>query len=80
MDALWAHAEPADGLQHASAQAADGRLDLLLYLLTRDSPDEADAVRRAHGLIARSHRASPLLSLNYLPPEPPAAAGHTAAR
>ncbi|WP_369185312.1 hypothetical protein [Streptomyces sp. Y1] len=38
VDALWAHAEPADGLQHASALPAPDRIDLLLYLLTRNTP------------------------------------------
>ncbi|MGA5823221.1 hypothetical protein ACPC54_35825 [Kitasatospora sp. NPDC094028] len=73
VDALWAHAEPADGLQHASALPAPDRIDLLLYLLTRDTPDESDAVSRAHRLITRSHRTSPLLRHGYLPLEPPAA-------
>ncbi|SOB78771.1 hypothetical protein [Streptomyces sp. 1331.2] len=97
VDALWAHAEPADGLQHASAQPADDRIDFLLYLLSRDSsdssgssglsdssgspgspgssgrPDRVDAVCRAHSLIARSHRTSPMLLRCYLPPEPPEA-------
>ncbi|SOB86364.1 hypothetical protein SAMN06272789_6676 [Streptomyces sp. 1331.2] len=41
VDALWAHAEPADGLQHASAQPADDRIDFLLYLLSRDSSDSS---------------------------------------
>ncbi|WP_030247448.1 hypothetical protein [Streptomyces sp. NRRL S-350] len=84
VDALWAHAEPADGLQHASAQPADDRIDFLLYLLSRDSsdasgrPDPVDAVCRAHGLIARSHRTSPMLMRCYLPPEPPEATDCTA--
>ncbi|MFE4972753.1 hypothetical protein ACFRAR_11625 [Kitasatospora sp. NPDC056651] len=84
VDALWAHAEPADGLQHASAQPAGDRIDLLLYLLSRDpfDPlgrlDPAAAVFRAHGLIARSHRTSPTLRRRYLPPEPPQATDHTA--
>ncbi|MFE3878040.1 hypothetical protein ACFXPX_27035 [Kitasatospora sp. NPDC059146] len=82
VDALWAHAEPADGLQHASAQPADDRIDLLLYLLSRgpsDPPGQLDpAAVRAYGLIARSHRTSPTLLQRYLPPEPPRATDHTA--
>ncbi|MFE5585324.1 hypothetical protein [Kitasatospora sp. NPDC056531] len=78
VDALWAHAEPADGLQHASAQPASDRIDLLLYLLSRDPSDRPDAVGRAHSLISRCHRTSPLLHRSYLPPEPPEATDHTA--
>lgn len=84
VDALWAHSEPADGLQHASAQPVDDRIDLLLYLLSRDPSDPsgrldpADAVCRAHGLIVRSHRTSPMLLRRYLPPEPPQATDRTA--
>ncbi|MEU3771984.1 hypothetical protein AB0F11_01975 [Streptomyces sp. NPDC032472] len=72
VDALWAHADPADGLQHASAQPAPDRMDFLLYLLSRDPADEPDAVGRAHSLISRCQRTSPLLRRHYLPPEPPA--------
>ncbi|MFJ9697181.1 hypothetical protein [Kitasatospora sp. NPDC101183] len=71
VDALWAHALPGDGLQHASTLPADDRIDLLVYLLSRDPSDRPDAVGRAHDLIARSHRTSPLLRRCYLPPEPP---------
>ncbi|KJS61009.1 hypothetical protein [Streptomyces rubellomurinus] len=78
VDALWAHAEPADGLQHASALPAPDRLDLLLYLLTQDTPGQGDAVSRAHRLITRSHRTSPLLRHSYLPLDPRAATGRTA--
>lgn len=83
VDALWAHAGPADGLQHASAQPADDRIDFLLYLLSRDPSepsgrlDPADAVCRAHSLIARTHRTSPMLLRYYLPPEPPEATDRT---
>ncbi|CAM5546502.1 hypothetical protein KAURM247S_06082 [Kitasatospora aureofaciens] len=76
VDALWAHAEPGDGLQHASALPASDRIDLLLYLLTRDAPGQPDAVSRAHHLICRSHRTSPLLHRCYLPPEPPESPDH----
>lgn len=70
VDALWAHAHPDDGLQHVSALPEAGRIDLLLYLTTRDAPGVPSALRRAHTLIARSHRQSPLLHRRYLPPEP----------
>ncbi|MEV6973204.1 hypothetical protein [Kitasatospora sp. NPDC093806] len=73
VDALWAHAEPADGLEYASARLAPDRIDLLLCLLTRDEPGQPDAISRAHRLIARSHRTSPLLRHGYLPLEPPTA-------
>ncbi|MEV6211704.1 hypothetical protein [Kitasatospora sp. NPDC051914] len=77
---LWAHARPDDGLQHASVRILDDRVDLLLYLLTR-APDTAGASLapcRVHGLIARSHRASPLLHRRYLPPAPAPTAGNPA--
>lgn len=71
VDALWAHAEPADGLQHASAQPAADRIDFLLYLLSTDPADAPSAVGRAHSLISRCQRTSSLLRRHYLPPEPP---------
>jgi hypothetical protein len=70
VDALWVHAEPGDGLQHASARPVRGRLDLLLYFLSREPSDGSDAVGRAHSMITRTHRASPALRRWYLPPEP----------
>ncbi|MER5642657.1 hypothetical protein ABT095_37690 [Kitasatospora sp. NPDC002227] len=77
--ALWAHALPADGLEHASARSEDDRIDLLLYLLTRTPtpPHLAapDAVQRADALLARCHQASPRLHQRYLPPEPNPATG-----
>ncbi|AUY48327.1 hypothetical protein [Streptomyces sp. CB01881] len=77
VDALWAHAEPADGLQHASAQPTYDWIDLLVYLLSRDPSDQPDAVGRAQSLISRSYRTSPLLRRCYLPPEPPEAVDRT---
>ncbi|MCC9309370.1 hypothetical protein LN042_20175 [Kitasatospora sp. RB6PN24] len=70
VDALWAHAVPGDGLQHVSARPAPGRVDLLVYLLTLDSPGAPSALQRAHALIARSHQISPWLNRRYLSPEP----------
>lgn len=69
VDALWAHALPDDGLQHVSARREPGRVDLLLFLLTTDPFGGPGPLHRAHGLIARSHRLSPLLHRRYLPPE-----------
>ncbi|MFJ8038907.1 hypothetical protein ACIRBX_00145 [Kitasatospora sp. NPDC096147] len=70
--ALWAHAQPADGLQHASARCEDDRVDLLLYLLARPADtDPCPAVAQTRTLIARVHQASPLLSRRFLPPHPP---------
>jgi len=72
VNALWAHAVPADGLEHASAEAGPDRLDLLLYLLPPDPtrPTAPGATHRAAALLARSHQASPLLRRRYLPPPP----------
>ncbi|GAA1091238.1 MULTISPECIES: hypothetical protein [Kitasatospora] len=69
--ALWAHARPVDGLEHASARSEDDRIDLLLYLLTRtpSDPEAPGAVQRAGALLARCHRASPLLRSRYLAPD-----------
>ncbi|KJY32939.1 MULTISPECIES: hypothetical protein [unclassified Streptomyces] len=68
---LWAHARPGDALQHITARPQDDRVDLLLYLLTRRTADgPSDPVASAHTLIARGHRASPLLSRRYHPPAP----------
>ncbi|MFJ5926888.1 hypothetical protein ACIQF6_30290 [Kitasatospora sp. NPDC092948] len=66
---LWAHALPGDALQHITARSETDRIDLLLYLLTRRSADgPADSVDAGYALIARGHRASPLLSRRYHPP------------
>jgi hypothetical protein len=73
LDALWAHATPEDGLQHASGRAEDDRVDLLLYFLTRDPahPDARSAVGRVEDLLHRAYQNSPLLSLRYLPVRTP---------
>ncbi|MFJ9448610.1 hypothetical protein ACIRRH_43475 [Kitasatospora sp. NPDC101235] len=65
---LWAHALPGDALQHITARSESDCIDLLLYLLTPDGP--STSLRAAHALIARSHRASPLLARRYHHPVP----------
>ncbi|MFJ8210453.1 hypothetical protein [Streptomyces sp. NPDC096033] len=77
VDALWAHAQPADGLQHATARPLHDRIDLLLYFLSRDPSAKPDAVGRAHSLISRSHRTSSVLHQRYQAPEPPEATDPT---
>ncbi len=74
LDALWAHAIPDDGLEHASCRAQSDRVDLLLYLLTRPvSVSDAHTPHyRAEALLTRSCLASPLLRSRYLPPHPTA--------
>ncbi|MEV0191581.1 hypothetical protein AB0I39_23965 [Kitasatospora purpeofusca] len=67
---LWAHALPGDALQHITARSQGDRVDLLLYLLTRPADCPSDPVASAHTLIARGHRASPLLSRRYHPLAP----------
>jgi hypothetical protein len=70
LGALWAHATPDDGLEHASCRPEPDRIDLLLYLLTRpaSSPGTPSPLHRAQALLDRSHQASPLLRTRYLPP------------
>ncbi|SEM68788.1 hypothetical protein [Streptacidiphilus jiangxiensis] len=70
LGALWAHAIPDDGLEHASCRPEADRIDLLLYLLTRpeDTTDFRSPLHRAEALLSRSHQASPLLRDRYLPP------------
>jgi hypothetical protein len=69
LGALWAHATPDDGLEHASCRAEHDRIDLLIYLLTRPTdPDDPCPLHRAEALLRRSHQASPLLRSRYLPP------------
>lgn len=72
VDVLWAHAHPADRLEHAGGRAEPDRLDLLLFFLPPDATDPDDsAEQRAVALMRRAHRASPLLQGRYLsPPEP----------
>lgn len=70
LGALWAHATPDDGLEHATARPEPDRVDLLLYLLTRPSSDVRGPLHRAEALLSRSHQASPLLGNRYLPPHP----------
>ena len=70
---LWAHARPGDALQHITARSGPDRIDLLFYLLSRRPADgPSDAVDTAYTLIARGHRASPLLARRYHPPVPAA--------
>jgi hypothetical protein len=71
VDVLWAHAHPADRLEHAGGRAEPDRLDLLLFFLPPDGTDPDDsAEQRAVTLMRRAHRASPLLQNRYLsPPE-----------
>ncbi|MFJ5232418.1 hypothetical protein ACIQBJ_21295 [Kitasatospora sp. NPDC088391] len=75
--ALWAHAGPGDGLEHARARVEPGRIDLLLFLLPPPPGPgaAADPARRAADLLARCHRGSAALSLRYLPPVPAPAPG-----
>ncbi|MEV7447141.1 hypothetical protein AB0O22_39405 [Streptomyces sp. NPDC091204] len=70
VDALWAHAVPGDGLQHTSASAEPDRIDLLIYLMTRDDPGASDTLCRAHILLTRSQHNAPRLRMRYLPPVP----------
>ncbi|MGW4650180.1 hypothetical protein [Kitasatospora sp. NPDC004289] len=70
LDALWAHATPEDGLEHASARSEPGRLDLLLFLLPPDGAGAGATTCRAAALVARSYRNSPVLNRRYLPPVP----------
>ncbi|MFD7639825.1 hypothetical protein ACFV4P_04160 [Kitasatospora sp. NPDC059795] len=70
---LWAHARPEERLQHLTARSEADRVDLLVYLLgPRPDADTADQppLAVAHDLLARSHRASPVLHRRYLPPTP----------
>ncbi|GGZ84503.1 hypothetical protein GCM10010371_50350 [Streptomyces subrutilus] len=70
VDALWAHALPGDGLQHASARPEHDRIDLLLYLMTKDASTAPAALCRAHALIERSRRNSLGLRRRYLASPP----------
>ncbi|MEY9966638.1 hypothetical protein ABIA33_004703 [Streptacidiphilus sp. MAP12-16] len=67
VDILWAHATAADHLEHARAHAHPSRVDLLLFL--RETADQ-DPQHQAATLLARCHRASPLLRERYRPPAP----------
>ncbi|MFD4371103.1 hypothetical protein [Streptomyces sp. NPDC058486] len=70
LDALWAHATPEDGLEHASGRSEQDRVDLLMCLLTldRSAPGFRSPVHRASSLLRRCHEASPLMRGRYLPP------------
>ncbi|WP_030463927.1 hypothetical protein [Kitasatospora sp. NRRL B-11411] len=76
VDALWAHADPGDGLEHITARSCADRIDFLLFYLSRTPGRPSDAADRAHLLITAAHRASPLLRQRYLPLEPSTSAGH----
>ncbi|MEU6479891.1 hypothetical protein ABZ858_23985 [Streptomyces sp. NPDC047017] len=75
LGALWAHAVPEDGLEHALGRAEEERFDLLIYLLTLDptAPGFRSVTHRAHALLTRCHEASPLMRRRYLPPDAPTA-------
>lgn len=74
VDVLWAHAGPADRLEHAGGRTEPDRLDLLLFFLPPGSDDQDDsAEQRTAALLHRAHRASPLLrhrSRRRSPPPP----------
>ncbi|MFI9065622.1 hypothetical protein ACIGQE_27770 [Streptomyces sp. NPDC053429] len=73
LGALWAHAAPDDGLEHAHARVETGRIDLLLFLTCPRNPGTPGVpgpVRRAANLLARCYSNSPALGLRYLPPVP----------
>ncbi|GAB7188129.1 hypothetical protein ATKI12_7960 [Kitasatospora sp. Ki12] len=68
---LWAHARPDDALQHVTVNSEADRVDLIVYLATRDPGSAADSLARVHALVSRGHQASPLMQRRYLPPSPP---------
>ncbi|WP_035838633.1 hypothetical protein [Kitasatospora azatica] len=74
--ALWAHATPGDGLEHACARSEFDRIDLLIFLLAQgpEAPAECSATQRVDVLLARCHRASPLLHRHFVAPD--SAPGH----
>ncbi|MFF1411405.1 hypothetical protein ACFVX6_16715 [Streptomyces sp. NPDC058289] len=49
-DLLWAHARPADGLEHVRVRPAAHGLDIYLFV---SSPSEASAVARMRNLLQR---------------------------
>ncbi|GAA3031849.1 hypothetical protein GCM10020229_49100 [Kitasatospora albolonga] len=65
--ALWAHALPEDGIEHASVRVLLERVVILFFLRRADrfggSPEG-----RVGRLLQRCHRASPLIRSRYLPP------------
>ncbi|MGW4383785.1 hypothetical protein [Kitasatospora sp. NPDC004531] len=69
IEILWAHALPEERLQHLTARSENDRVDLLVYLLNAGTAARPP-LTVAHDLLARSHRASPLLRRRYLPPAP----------
>lgn len=68
LGALWAHATPADGLEHVCCRPEADRVDLILYLLTRRAPDRGMATQRVGDLLARCHTSSPTFHRRYQPP------------
>ncbi|NUS12134.1 MAG: hypothetical protein HOY69_12145 [Streptomyces sp.] len=70
LDILWAHTVAADGLEHVSGRVEADRVDLLLFLAPQAPTAPLSAGDRAAALLARCHRASPLMRHRYLPPRP----------
>ncbi|WP_331445455.1 hypothetical protein [Streptomyces xanthochromogenes] len=59
-DLLWAHAVPADGLEHVTLRPAEHGLYAFFFLR---APSDADALLSTRAVLDRSR--SPLASLGY---------------
>ncbi|MER5639945.1 hypothetical protein ABT095_23725 [Kitasatospora sp. NPDC002227] len=65
--ALWAHAAPEDGIEHASVRVLVEQV-VILFFLHRAARTGGSPEGRVARLLDRCHRASPLLRSRYLPP------------
>ncbi|MFJ3841426.1 hypothetical protein ACWGHM_32005 [Streptomyces sp. NPDC054904] len=60
-DLLWAHARPADGLEHVRARTAEHGLDIVLFVR---APCDASALVRMRALLGRAE--APVASHGFL--------------
>lgn len=67
IDALWAMAQPSDGIEHISAKTGTRHAQIGLYLL---ADSQANAERRAYAVLERAIASARLLHGWHISPPP----------
>lgn len=65
VDALWAHADPVQGLEHVRGRAEASRVDLIFFFRQIDIDYANDVAHRVLDMLCRCHEASSLLATIY---------------
>ncbi|MGW0207540.1 hypothetical protein ACWDZ8_17605 [Streptomyces sp. NPDC003233] len=63
VDALWAHADPLEGLEHVHGRAEERHVDLIFFF--RQSDYGQGVTQRAISMLSRCHEASELIAAIY---------------